>query len=95
MLMRNSNSGPWLRGWRNSISFGGADFWQHHGFNNKNVKTSKNVAFDLLNKIGYGPIVSLFNMAAKFLNGQNPIIFFTDILLLRVTLGVREYISNL
>ena len=26
------------------------------GFNAKSVKTSKNVALDLLNKIGYGPI---------------------------------------
>ena len=31
--------------------------WHDHGFNDKSVKTSKNVALDLLNKIGYGPIV--------------------------------------
>ena len=29
--------------------------WHDRGFNDKSVKTSKNVA--LLNKIGYGPIV--------------------------------------
>ena len=39
-----------------NMGFSGADFWQNRGFNDKSVKTSKNVALDLLNKIGYGPI---------------------------------------
>ena len=36
---------------------GGADFWQNCGFDDKSIKTSKNVALDLLNRIGYRPIV--------------------------------------
>ena len=31
--------------------------WPNRGFDDKSKKTSKNVALDLLNKIGYGPIV--------------------------------------
>ena len=31
--------------------------WHNRGFNDKSVKTSKIVHLDLLNKIGYGPIV--------------------------------------
>ena len=38
--------------------------WHNRGFNDKSVKTSKNVDLDLLNKIGYGPLAQLFNMAA-------------------------------
>ena len=38
------------------LQISGADFWQNRVFNDKSVKTSKNVPFDLLNKIGYGPI---------------------------------------
>ena len=30
--------------------------WQNRGFDDNSVKTSKNVALDLLNKMGYGPI---------------------------------------
>ena len=30
--------------------------WHNRGFNDKSVKTSKNVRLDLLNKTGYGPI---------------------------------------
>ena len=40
-----------------SSAISGADFWQNRGFNDKSVKTSKIVHLDLLNKIGYGPIV--------------------------------------
>ena len=40
--------------------------WHNCGFNDKSVKTSKIVHLDLLNKIGYGPIALLFNMAAIF-----------------------------
>ena len=43
----------------------GADFWQNHGFNDKSLKTSKYVALDLLNEIGYAPIMKLFKMAPK------------------------------
>ena len=41
----------------NQSLISGADFWQSYycGFNDKKVKTSKNVALDLLNKKGYGP----------------------------------------
>ena len=39
-----------------TLPYSGADFWQNRGFNDKSVKTSKIVHFDLLNKIGYGPI---------------------------------------
>ena len=36
---------------------------KNRGFNDKSIKTSKNVSLDLLNKVNYGPITSLFNMA--------------------------------
>ena len=52
--------------------------WHDRGFNDKSVKTSKNVALDLLNKIAHGPInmAAISKMAPK--NNRNFSRYFTS-----------------
>ena len=68
----------------------GRSSYPNCGFNDK---STKNVDLDILNRIGYGSITKLFNVAANFKRAATFDKFQTNVSFLQVTLGVRWHAS--